>query len=254
MTRTKKRDEPHSRAWLALEQNLRSVRHMVQFGAREVRLLHADVARLSNRVAKLTKEGKATPDRLLSQARRLPKRVDARMELFRTATAWQVVLLVTCVETYLEDILCLAAAADPRLMASSEQRATYLEILRSASIDELVDELRARWARKKISRGPRRSIENLSRMGVRFPNDLATRLEPIWGLRHVIVHRAGTATADLVRRHPDLGAHVGQRVRVSLKQFGGYVEAARDFLEPTEAFFLKRYPSLSDQAGDLSVK
>jgi hypothetical protein len=68
-------------------------------------------------------------------------------------------------------------------------------------------------------------------------------LELIWGIRHVVVHAAGIATADFVKRHPGGGA-AGDHVRVGSRAFGTFIESVKGFMEPTERFFVKRYPSL----------
>src|SRR5207247_11316116 len=121
-----------------------------------------------------------------------------------TASLWQVVMLVTCVEAYLQDVLSAAARADPDLMSKSQQLAPYADIIAATSLDELANELRARWARGWLADGgPTRWISRFERMGARgYPDDLAARLERIWGIRHVVVHSAGVATPDSVQRHP----------------------------------------------------
>ena len=155
-------------------------------------------------------------------------------------------MLVTCIEAYLEDVLRLAAAADRKLMAKSTQQATYDEILRATSDP-------ASWAIAHPVASPSTAElvgKRLKRMGAKgYSSDLANRLELMWGLRHVIVHRAGIATADLVRRHPGIVTHFGDRVRVSTTRFAGFLVASREFLEPTDAFFLKRYPRLHELAA-----
>jgi len=82
-------------------------------------------------------------------------------------------------------------------------------------------------------------------MGARgYPEDLGPRLERFWGIRHVVVHAAGVATAEFVKRHPGVVKAAGDRVRVNHHGFRNFVEAVRNFLAPTDAFFLARYPSM----------
>jgi hypothetical protein len=159
---------------------------------------------------------------------------------------WQVVILVTCVEAYLQDMLTAAASVDPQLMSKSEQLAPYSEVIAAASVEALANELRVRWARGWLSDGgPSRWIERLSKMGARgYPNDLAPRLERFWGIRHVVVHAAGVATADFVKRHPGVVKAAGDRVRVDHHDFKKFFEAVKEFLGPSERFFLARYPLL----------
>jgi hypothetical protein len=143
-------------------------------------------------------------------------------------------------------LLAAAASVDPELMSRSQQVAPYADVVSATSLDELADELRRRWARNWLSDGgPTRWVSRLDRMGAKdYPVGLAPRLELIWGIRHVAVHTAGVATADFLKRHPGAVRAVGDRVQVRSPQFSAFLDAAQDFLEPTERFFLARYPSL----------
>ncbi len=95
----------------------------------------------------------------------------------------------------------------------------------------------------------------LKKMGVRgYPDDLALRLELIWGIRHVVVHAAGVATRDFVKRHPGVTAAAGNRVRVGTGEFGEFIDSVHGFLEPTERFFVRRYPSLLAETFTERVK
>ena len=79
-----------------------------------------------------------------------------------TTRQWQVVVLVTCVEAYLQDVLSAAARLDPTLMAKSDQQAPYADILAATTLEDITNELRARWARGW-----------LERHGVRLPGSTA---------------------------------------------------------------------------------
>jgi hypothetical protein len=205
------------------------------------------------RLAKMhlaTKPGQGQAKRVLAKLARslntFSKTFDTRIERFQTITLWQVVMLVTCVEAYLQDVLSAAASVAPELMSNSEQRALYADIIRATSLEALANELRARWARSWLSDGgPMCWIKRLGKMGATgYPQDLGPRLEPFWGIRHVVVHAAGVATADFVKRHPGVVKAAGDRVRVNHHDYKKFVEAVRDFLEPTDRYFLKRFPSL----------
>ena len=105
-------------------------------------------------------------------------------EDLRKLMLWQVVMLVTCVEAYLQDLLAIAASIDPKLMDETQQVAPYAEVISATSLDGLASELRARWARRWLSDGgPTRWISRLKRMGARgYTDGLAPRLELIWGI------------------------------------------------------------------------
>ena len=64
------------------------------------------------------------------------------------------------------------------------------------------------------------------------------------GIRHAIVHRAGVADADFVKRHPGVVKAVGDRVGVSYPDIVLFLQAIRDFVNPTDLYFLKRCPAL----------
>lgn len=244
---------PQTRAMLALGENLDSIMHMQKLGLHDLELVNAQLAKATHVVtfAKeqsdlATKPGKTKLVRSLNRLASLLNTLVVRIEGFHTITRWQVVMLVTCVEAYLQDVLTAAASVDPELMSKSEQRAPYADVITAASLEALANDLRARWARGWLSDGgPGRWIERLGKMGARgYANDLVPRLERFWGIRHVVVHAAGVATADFVKRHPGVVKAPGDRVRVNHHDFKKFVEAVRDFLEPTEGFFLARYPSL----------
>jgi len=154
---------------------------------------------------------------------------------------WQVVMAVTFAETFLHDVLVECAAADPTLVARSELSAAYEEVASAESLDALKLSMYSKWARSFVDDGgPRRWSERLTRMGVRnLPVDV-TRLEEAWGVRHVIVHRAGVVSSDFVRRHPNFGAKPGQHVTLTPTQVIGYVELIDAFVRPIDASFAER--------------
>ncbi len=247
---TKPESTPHTNAWLAFEQNLDSISHMVYLGGREIRLLKAEATRLSNlEIGDLTK--KANEAKLIRSIKRFSKTTQARLERYGTVNLWQVVMLVTCIEAYLQDLLSIAASVDPELMSKSQQLAPYADVIAATSLADLANDLRARWARGWLSDGgPTRWISRLERMGARgYPDDLAPRMELIWGIRHAVVHTAGVATKDFVKRYPGVVKAAGDRLRVGSKDYGTFLDAVKGFMEPTEQFFLARYPSLLAAAG-----
>lgn len=243
---------------LSLEANLDSIMHMQEVRNREVVASKAQAVRLKLSMIKeieLAKKHlaerpqvhvKLMLEKLSRSLNRFQKNLETRTERLQTITLWQVVMLVTCVEAYLQDVLTTAASVDPELMNKSEQCAQYADIIGATSLDALANELRARWARGWLSDGgPTRWIARLGKMGARgYPKDLARRLEPIWGIRHVVVHAAGVATPDFVKRHPGMVKAAGNRVRVSDHDSVKFVKAIQEFLDPTDGFFLARYPSM----------
>lgn len=147
---------PHTRAWLTFEENLESIGHMLTLSGREADALKAQATRLRTFTATLsgksllTKPARAKVVRWLNRIVRTLKTSGDRMQ---TITRWQVVMMVTCSEAYLQDVLSTAASLDPELMKNSEQRAQYADVIAATSLDALADKLRARWARNWLSDG-----------------------------------------------------------------------------------------------------
>ena len=274
---------PHTRAWLAYEQNFDSIIHMAALQRRELSAMSAAMTRYATLLKKYESSGtegtELPPDdgdreariqiiterirELLAEQKKVRSSwmrflgsLETSVDRLLLAHRWQVVMLVTCVEAYLQDVLSAAASVDPSFMKESEQAAKYADVIAASSIEELANEMRAKWARNWIDDGgPTRWIDRLGRMGARgYPADLAPRLEPIWGIRHVVVHRAGIATADFVKRHPGVVKAVGDPVMVRAHDMMVFAKAAREFTEPTEAFFLARYPSLAVEAPTAPAK
>lgn len=265
--------EPHTKAWVAFEQNLDNIAHMLVLGRRERVFIKTATTRLKTAVTRMTTEvtrlktlaGKS-PDlpllplekavaKLTRSSERYKRASQTGRERLETANLWQVVILVTCVEAYLQDLLAIAASVDPKLMDKSQQVAPYADVISATSLDELASELRARWARGWLSDGgPTRWISRLEKMGARgYSDGLAPHLELIWGICHVVIHAAGVVTRDFVKRHPGVGA-AGDRMRVGNHDFRAFIESAKGFLEPTERFFVRRYPSLLAETSRERVK
>ena len=160
---------------------------------------------------------------------------------------WMGVMTVTITETYLHDVLVFCASLDQALMGRSDQSATYDEVVAAGSLQALADELRSRWARNFIDRtGPRGWIERLTKMGSRgYPEGLGDWMEELWGIRHIVVHRAGKVTPDFLRRHPHVHVSSDEKVGVDLISTVEYLKNAETFVRVTDAFFSRRYLSTS---------
>lgn len=157
------------------------------------------------------------------------------------------VLIVTIVEAYLKDVLIYAAGIDHTLMARAEQTASYKHIANAGSLQELLDELRGKWARKFVDNGgPTQWMRRLEAMGARgySPNTPMT-MEGLWGVRHLIVHSAGIVTPEFVRRHPSFRTKVGDRLIVSSSYFTPWLTAVFDLVQVTDLYFLRRCERLT---------
>jgi hypothetical protein len=152
------------------------------------------------------------------------------------------VIFVAVVEAYLKDVLIFAAGIDTSLMDCTGQTVTYQDALNAKSLEELLIELRSKWARTFVdSGGPTTWIGSLEAMGARgYLPETVSQMEMLWGVRHLIVHSAGVANADFVRTHPELKAQVGKRFIVNNAQIREWSAAMYDFVDVTDRYFVRR--------------
>jgi hypothetical protein len=160
-----------------------------------------------------------------------------------TIRNWIPVLMVTTVEAYLKDVRIYQAKVDPAIMESSGQSASYAEVVRAQSIGELTEELQSRWARKFVDDGsPNCWIKRLTGMGARgYRPEAASQMETLWGVRHLIVHSAGVATPEFVRRHPEIGLKVGESILIRSDQIIAWADVIDHFVDVTDFYFVQRY-------------
>lgn len=65
-------------------------------------------------------------------------------------------------------------------------------------------------------------------------------METCWGLRHMIIHRAGVVSRDFVRRHRNFSASPGKRIALERQQLIPFHEATSNFVETTESYLRPR--------------
>lgn len=107
--------------------------------------------------------------------------------------------------------------------------------------------MRERWARRWLENGgPENWIKRLEAMGARgYESGLGQRLEWFWGIRHVVVHRAGIVERDYATRHAIDPSTVGTRINVKFDDFENLVSLTGTFVDVTDQHFLARYPGLA---------
>jgi hypothetical protein len=170
------------------------------------------------------------------------ERMKAHNSGFNMVMEWLPVMMVTTVEAYLLDVLAYAAGIDLSLMERSEQSASYAELNIASSLEEVMTELRYRWAKNFIDKGgPDSWIARLTKMGARtYRPETAREMETLWGIRHLIVHTAGVVTADFTRRYPHLGLQVGAKVRVGNAVLQRWFDHIYHFVDVTDTYFIQR--------------
>lgn len=242
--------ERHTEAWRALEDNLKTVRNMVRNSTKEINVLLAAAKRAGAAMENHKKSGARGSKLTARVAKRLVKTATARIENYHIATLWQVVVLATCVEAYLQDVLSEAAALDGTLMGRSGLSVPYSKVIASQSLSELAKAMRDNWARAWVAHGgPSKWLKRLEALGARgYEVNLATQMELIWGVRHLVVHHAGTATTEFLALYPQTPKSPEGKIRVGSKGLGSFVEACKAFLDVTEEYLLSRYPTLGSKA------
>lgn len=79
-------------------------------------------------------------------------------------------------------------------------------------------------------------------MGARgYRAETAKEMETLWGVRHLIVHSRGVATAKFVRQHPEIGAKVGERILIRPAQLTAWFKVVDHFVDVTDLYFVQRY-------------
>jgi hypothetical protein len=188
-----------------------------------------------------TKEAHEAED-LYKKADHIGKYLSVK-QLVEFQLQWYAVMLVTFTETYLQDVLAFSATQDDSIMKRSEQKADYEEVKNAKSVANLAEKLRMNWARNFLeSGGPSHWIKRLKKMGARGYNEsLPKKMEQLWGIRHMIVHRTGKASSDFVTRHPELEYEKGEKIIINDESFEKYSKAVIDFASITDKYFINRF-------------
>ncbi len=225
-----------TRAFEAFQANLRRVGHVSEILDFGIAPIQAKRDELLSSAKQLSKEDRR------AAGKRIGEEFGSLTRRHHSVIEWVPVMLVTFTEAYLQDALAYLARFDRSLMEHSEIYAKYTDVLGSQTIDDLAAELRTIWARKFVGDGgPSKWLDRLRRMGaVNYQGDLDEKMELLWGVRHVVVHAAGLATRDFVRRHPEVTASVGKRVKVNASTNSGWIDLVRDFVTATDAFVVAR--------------
>jgi hypothetical protein len=114
---------------------------------------------------------------------RVEKELELVQEARQTLDRWIAVMLVTFVETYLQDVTAEVARSEPEIMNNMKQAADYDDVINSAGIPELAEELRSRWARNFTDDGgPRKWASRLAKRGAgEYDSEAVATMERLWG-------------------------------------------------------------------------
>jgi hypothetical protein len=201
---------------------------------RSIKVLHNAVEPLKDNPERL-KDNPKNVTSLTRAANKLRSTVQEYFAAFNLAQAWMCVMLVTFIETYLEDGLIGLSAINPKLMKNAPP-IYYQTILETESLDELHQEVRRQWARQMVEGGPPKFVRRLKDMGARDYDEKGIfRIEHLWDTRNLIVHSRGVADVAYVKKYKYKSLQAGTRLTVNL---GWWLPAVKGFVECTDRFFL----------------
>ena len=198
-----------SAAYRIYERNLDTVDLVIELfrlrlRAFKERIVPIDSSRITTAVEALRLRGanaKEDAIRLLTEAQAemarfqtdLQKEVASIDEARQTLSRCIAVMLVTFVETYLQDVMSEVARNEPAIMNNTQQASEYEDVINSANIAELAEELRSRCARRFTDDGgPAKWASRLAKRGAgEYDRDAVATMERLWGVRHVVIHNAG---------------------------------------------------------------
>jgi hypothetical protein len=222
--------------------NTEKLHHLLVFSQNAIKNYTTQLTALSTNLVGLRGPGAAQADKIRTITEEIVKDVKDLTGGVLAIHEMMPVLFVAVVEAYLKDVLIYAAGIDSTLMQRTEQSATYQDALNVKSLEELILEFRSKWARSFVDNGgPTRWIKSLEAMGARgYRPETVRQMETLWGVRHLIVHSAGIANVDFVRRHPYLKPQAGQRFIVSNAHIKEWSAAMYDFVDVTDQYFVQR--------------
>jgi hypothetical protein len=153
------------------------------------------------------------------------------------AGRWFLVIMVTIVETFLQDALAYAEFRHPSFVLKSDRKIGYAEIGSAASVEGLRGEFCQLWATGWLrGKTPAEWLAGLSGMGAKFPPpEITAGLDVMWQVRHCVVHNAGLATHDFARLYP-ARALLGEPVNVDPAEYQGWIDIIRRVVEGVEAY------------------
>jgi hypothetical protein len=222
--------------------NTDKLHHLLQFSQNAVQNYTTQLKVLSSNISGLSGPGAAQAEKIRTITEEVLKSVKELTGGVLVTHEMMPVLIVAVVEAYLKDVLIYAAGLDRTLMQRSEQSATYQDTLNAESLEELLLDLRSKWARSFVDNGgPTTWIKSFEAMGARgYRPEIVTQMETLWGVRHLVVHSAGIPNINFVRSHPHLDAQAGKRFIVNNAHMKEWFTAMFDFVEVTDQYFSRR--------------
>jgi len=236
-------------AYYTFGENLGRLNTLLDLRDTRSRQVTLELAMINRMIQELPGSGPSRDSQLpglLSERERFGKQLRSVVRANALVNEWHIVMVVTFLETYLEDVLANTAGVDPSHMAKSEQAVNYADAVEANSLDELRSEIRRRWANNVVRNGsPAAWVQRLRGWGAsQLRDDHVEHLDQIIGARHVVVHAAGRVTREFVRRYPSSNRKVGQQIDITTEELMQLTNSVLDFVAVTDKFLCKRYAVL----------
>jgi hypothetical protein len=157
------------------------------------------------------------------------------------AGRWFLVIMVTVVETFLQDALAYAEFRHPLYVLESDRKIGYAQISTAESVEGLRGELCQLWAKGYLrGKTPSAWCAGISKKGAKLPPpEVIAGLDVMWQVRHCVVHNAGLATHDFARLYPTRAA-LGAQINVDPAEYQGWIDIIREVVEGVEAWVQAR--------------
>jgi hypothetical protein len=160
------------------------------------------------------------------------------VEFMYPACRWMSVMLVSFLQSYLEEGLIDIAARNPSIVKGIDiQSSSVFEI---ETIEELRNEVRLSWAQSALRPGgPMTWRKKLRELGApKIDDSVVRQLQHLWDTRNIIVHSQSVASAAYAKKYAHMGSKAGQKVKVTLGTFQNWLGPTKAFSDWADDFFL----------------
>jgi hypothetical protein len=230
-------EKPKSEALKNFESNLDQIMAFVH------QMAITKIQKDSMNAVKAVKKAATVPDVNVKKLERIVEKykqaVDGYLAFMLPACRWMSVMLVSFLETFLEDGLVEIAERNPRVVKAVEVPTS--RIFEVETMDDLRKEVRLQWAHDALRPGgPETWYRTLKGLGAPVL-DKATidSIQYLWDTRNVIVHSRGIAGAAYAKKYAKYGITAGSQVKVNLAVFGQWLKPVKHLTEWADTFFQK---------------
>jgi hypothetical protein len=192
-------------------------------------------------VKALKKEVTAVPKADVKKLERIVENykaaADNYMAFLLPACRWMSVMMVSFMETFLEDGLIEVAKRNPRIVKNVEVQTSRL--FEVDTMDELRTEVRLQWAHDALRPGgPKTWYKTLRQLGAPVLDEATIdAVQHLWETRNLIVHSRCIASAAYAKKHAKYGIVAGTEVKVNLHTFGQWLVPVKHFVEWADTLF-----------------